>query len=119
MLFSSPDYPIFLIAVFFLYGLARWGGARFAWARYAIMLLLGDLVFLLVAKDPGTLWDPLGGSLYRLIAHGAWTPDLAWHWAIGAGVAIGAGLVGRTYGAWIVSPRGQACLGVADRKSVV
>ena len=26
MLFSSPDYPLFLIAVFFLYALARWGG---------------------------------------------------------------------------------------------
>ncbi len=113
MLFSSPDYPIFLIAVFFLYGLARWGGTQFAWARYAIMLLLGDLVFLLVSKDPGTLWDPLGGSLYRLIAHGAWSPELVWHWAIGAGVALGAGMIGRTYGAWIVSPRGQAIIGVS------
>ena len=30
------------------------------------MVLLGDIVFLLVAKDPDTLWDPLGGVLYRL-----------------------------------------------------
>ena len=33
MLFSSPDYPLFLIAVFFLYALARWGGPPLAWAR--------------------------------------------------------------------------------------
>src|SRR5439155_16469139 len=55
MLFSSPDYPVFLIAVFFLYALARWGGTRFAWARIAVMVLLGDVVFMLVAKDPDTL----------------------------------------------------------------
>jgi len=51
--------------VFFLYALARWGGARFAWARIAVMVLLGDVVFLLVAKDPDTLWDPIGGVLIR------------------------------------------------------
>ena len=59
MLFSSPDYPLFLIAVFFLYALARWGGPRLAWARIAVMVLLGDVIFMLVAKDPDTLWDPI------------------------------------------------------------
>ncbi len=63
MLFSSPDYPLFLIAVFFLYALARWGGPRLAWARIAVMVLLGDVIFMLVAKDPDALWDPIGGAL--------------------------------------------------------
>ncbi len=67
MLFSSPDYPLFLMAVFFLYALARGTGSVGVWARAAIMLLLGDLVFLLVSKDVGALWDPLGGLVYRAI----------------------------------------------------
>src|SRR5262249_62254534 len=68
MLFSSPDYPLFLIAVFFLYALARWGGPAMAWARICVMVLLGDVVFALVAKDPDALWDPIGGVLLRLAA---------------------------------------------------
>jgi D-alanyl-lipoteichoic acid acyltransferase DltB (MBOAT superfamily) len=113
MLFSSPDYPLFLIAVFFLYALARWGGPRLAWARIAVMVLLGDVIFLLVAKDPGTLWDPIGGVLLRLV-----TGELRWsaatishwasHWAIGAAVLGGALAIGRRYGGWIASDRGQA-----------
>ena len=67
MLFSSPDYPVFLIAVFFLYALARWGPSA-VWARIAVMVLLGDVVFVLVAKDPDALWDPIGGALLRLAA---------------------------------------------------
>ena len=67
MLFSSPDYPLFLLAVFSLYVLARGAGRLAPWARTAIMVLLGDLVFLLVAKDPTTLWDPLGGILYHVL----------------------------------------------------
>src|SRR5678815_752169 len=89
MLFSSPDYPLFLIAVFFLYALARWGGPRMAWARIGVMVLLGDVVFALVAKNPDALWDPIGGVLIRLVAgDGDWSPGvlgrLAAHWAIGA-----------------------------------
>ena len=113
MLFSSPDYPLFLIAVFFLYALARWGGgARAAWARYAVMLLLGDLVFLLVSKDLTTLWDPLGGIVWRLVAH----RDAAWHdWSSGQLVQWGVGSVllalaivaGERGAAWIASATGQ------------
>src|SRR5512140_3164682 len=116
MLFSSPDYPLFLIAVFFLYALARWGGvawnrpsprwprlvhllyavvrwvgARAAWARIAVLVLLGDVVFMLVAKDPDTLWDPIGGALIRLaLGELRWSPVMAWHWAVGAVVLGGA-----------------------------
>ncbi|HEX8108211.1 MAG TPA: hypothetical protein VF516_10815, partial [Kofleriaceae bacterium] len=95
MLFSSPDYPLFLIAVFFLYALARWGGPAMAWARICVMVLLGDVVFALVAKDPDALWDPIGGVLLRLAAGagavvGSSAPAgspaaigvLAVHWAI-------------------------------------
>ncbi|MDB4957766.1 MAG: putative poly(beta-D-mannuronate) O-acetylase [Myxococcales bacterium] len=159
MLFSSPDYPLFLIAVFFLYALSRglgvggsWGrlalrvligvigirlvgasqlpvviaflglyalsrraGVAGTWGRTGIMVLLGDLVFTLVAKDPDTLWDPLGGALYRLMAAGGthaapstWPiATLAARWAIGLAVLGGAITLGRRAGGWIASPRGQ------------
>src|SRR3954469_11448060 len=113
MLFSSPDYPLFLIAVFFLYALARWGGAGMAWARICVMVLLGDAVFALVAKDPDALWDPIGGGLLRrpaacgtdgAPARGA----LAARWAIGGAVLLGALAVGRRAAGWIASDAGQA-----------
>jgi alginate O-acetyltransferase complex protein AlgI len=111
MLFSSPDYPVFLIAVFFLYALARWGGERFAPARLAVMVLLGDIVFVLVAKDPDALWDPIGGVLIRL-AIGA--PDWTWamlaRWVLGLGALVGALEVGRRRAGWLASDRGQAWL---------
>ena len=113
MLFSNPDYPIFLIAVFFLYALSRFGGqqARCArWARIALMVLLGDLVFVLVAKDPDMLWDPLGNVLLRLAAH----PDASWpigslitHWVIGLAVLGGAIVTGARGGGWLSTVRGQ------------
>jgi alginate O-acetyltransferase complex protein AlgI len=111
-LFSSPDYPMFLIAVFFLYALARWGGPRMAWARIAVMVLLGDVIFMLVAKDPGALWDPIGGIVLRLaIAGGGGEPAWAWAelgpWAIGSGVLAGGLWLGRRHGGWIGSAHGQ------------
>src|SRR5258705_2123017 len=110
MLFSSPDYPLFLIAVFFLYALARWGGgARAAWARLAVMVLLGDVVFMLVAKDPDTLWDPIGGVLLRLAAPDdhEWPAWLIAHWVVGAAVLGGAIELGRRRAEWIASEHGQ------------
>ncbi len=114
MLFSSPDYPLFLIAVFFLYGLARWGGPGGTWARLAVMILLGDVVFMLVAKDPDTLWDPIGGILLRLAANEPrdWPPWLFVHWAIGAGVLAGSIVLGKRYAGWIASAAGQRRIGV-------
>jgi alginate O-acetyltransferase complex protein AlgI len=111
MLFSSPDYPVFLIAVFFLYALARWGGKAMAWARIAVMILLADVVFLLVSKDIATLWDPIGGGLLRLIVDDAPPPwQLAGRWAAGTGVVAAAIAIGRRHGGWIASERGQAQL---------
>ncbi|MBX3159590.1 MAG: MBOAT family protein [Deltaproteobacteria bacterium] len=138
MLFSSPDYPLFLIAVFFLYGLARWGeGVRGAIGRIALMTVLGDIVFALVAKDPAAVWDPIGGVLLQLVApdddvwrsvangvHDAlgdgvrvaradrWTAWLLVKWAIGAGVLAGAITAGRRHATWIASERGQRAIGI-------
>jgi len=111
MLFSSPDYPLFLIAVFFLYALGRWGGPKMAWARLAIMVLLGDIVFLLVAKNPDAMWDPLGGSLVRLLAgtraEQDWPTWLLVRWVAGSALLAGAIVVGRRGAVWIASDRGQ------------
>jgi alginate O-acetyltransferase complex protein AlgI len=107
MLFSSPDYPLFLIAVFVLYAISRFSRAR--WARIALMVALGDLVFVLIAKDPDLVWDPIGNVLLRACAGAdAWPmATLAWHWAIGLGVLAAALIVGARGGGWIASERGQ------------
>src|SRR5438552_3026780 len=114
MLFSNPDYPVFLIAVFFLYAVSRLGGTTGRIGRIAVMVLLGDLVFLLVAKQPDALWDPLGNLLYRLTADTipdrpiAWPwATLAWHWVVGFAVLGGALVAGMRGGAWMASERGQ------------
>src|SRR5437016_1880183 len=68
MLFSSAEYPIFLIAVFFMYGLLRAGRWPAAVARLGLLLLLGDLVYLLLAKDAGSLWDPAGAYAFGALS---------------------------------------------------
>ncbi|HEY4176922.1 MAG TPA: MBOAT family O-acyltransferase [Kofleriaceae bacterium] len=121
MLFSSPDYPVFLIAVFFLYALARWTklptlpylrhlGEKPA--RFVLMLLLGDVVFVLVSKNPDALWDPVGGVLLRLAttSHFAISGADILHWVVGGALFIGAIVLGRTRGAWIASERGQSMI---------
>lgn len=107
VLFSSPDYPVFLIAVFFLYGLARWGGLW--WARAAVMVLLADVIFLLVAKDTTKLWDPIGGILLALAGDQPidWSLELVGRWAVGCAVLAAAIAVARGYQRWLVSDRGQ------------
>ena len=88
MLFSSPQYPLFLAAVFFLYGLARTGRWPASIARVALMLLLADVVYVLLTHDVGTLWDPIGGTVL------AWITDTpapaAWRWPLGLIVVGGA-----------------------------
>ena len=77
MLFSSPQYPLFLAAVFFLYGLARTGRWPASIARVALMLLLADVVYVLLTHDVGTLWDPVGGTVLAWITDApASTPKL-------------------------------------------
>src|SRR5215510_4457904 len=108
MLFSSPDYPVFLIAVFFLYALARWGGPALAWARIAVMVLLGDVAFMLVAKDPDALWDPIGGALIRLATGAPWPAAALGRWVIGFAVLCGALAIGRRWAGQLAGQRGQA-----------
>ena len=67
MLFSSPQYPLFLAAVFLLYGLARAGRWPATLARLALMTLIGDLIYLLLCRDTTRLWDPIGGLFYPLV----------------------------------------------------
>src|SRR6478736_3165327 len=99
MLFSSPDYPIFLIAVFFLYALSR----RSGWARAAVMVLFGDVVVALIAKNPDALWDPIGGTLIRVLTQDDWSWWLVPQWLAGSVVLAGTVYVGRRWAAWIAS----------------
>jgi D-alanyl-lipoteichoic acid acyltransferase DltB (MBOAT superfamily) len=115
MLFSSPDYPVFLIAVFFLYAFARWGGSAYGgYARIALMVLLGDILFILVAKDPDALWDPIGGVLLRIAANDGrdWPPLLFVQWLVGGAVLAGSIAIGKRHVKWIASRKGQAQIAV-------
>ncbi|HEY1818231.1 MAG TPA: MBOAT family O-acyltransferase [Kofleriaceae bacterium] len=109
MLFSSPDYPLFLIAVFVLYATSRFGGAVGRLARIALMVWLADLVFVLIAKDPDLVWDPIGNVSLRAVANYTSWPlgALAWHWLVGIGVLVAAVSVGIRRGGWLSTDRGQ------------
>jgi D-alanyl-lipoteichoic acid acyltransferase DltB (MBOAT superfamily) len=114
MLFSNPDYPLFLIAVFFLYALSRSRDALGNVARAAVMVLLGDVVFLLVSKDLDAIWDPIGGVLLRIATAGGddpawteWTWGMLARWTFGLAVLVGAIVTGRRCAGWIASDRGQ------------
>ena len=113
MLFSSPDYPLFLIAVFVLYAASRSDGAFGRWARVGLMIVLGDLAFTLVAKDPDLVWDPLGSILLRVAAERETWPiaALAWHWTVGTIVLAGGVFAGMRGGGWLATDRGQRIIG--------
>lgn len=116
MLFSSPDYPIFLGAIFFLYGMSRSRGHLGAGSRIALMLLLGDLLFLLVSKSTQTLWDPVGGVLYTLLAGSAEDGSrLAplWQYLVGTAVLAGGVALGRRRGQALTSEGSQRRLALA------
>src|SRR6476620_6244800 len=111
MLFSNPDYPVFLIAVFFLYALSRVGDVRGFWSRAALLVLLGDIVFVLVAKDLDAVWDPVGGFLLRKVAGYGSEPiswQHLWRWPIGLVVVLWAISIGRRAGPYLASKRGQS-----------
>lgn len=115
MLFSNPDYPVFLIAVFFLYAVSRVRDARGFWSRAALLVLLGDIVFVLVAKDLDAVWDPIGGILLRQVAsYGSepvtWTH--LWRWPIGLVAILWAISIGRRAGPYLASKRGQSAVAI-------
>src|SRR5262249_47594317 len=102
----------FLIAVFFLYAFSRWGGRHAAWARIPLMVLLGDLIVMLVAKDPDALWDPIGGLFCPLPAGGdppdpTGSVEMFVRWGVGSAVLASALAVGRYAAPWIASEKGQ------------
>ncbi|MFT3699471.1 MAG: MBOAT family O-acyltransferase [Kofleriaceae bacterium] len=111
MLFSNPDYPVFLVAVFFLYALSRGVDPLGKVARIAIMLLLGDVVFLLVAKDPALLWDPLGNVVFSIASGRPIEVDVV-QWLVGAGVFGGCVWIGVRAGGWLATDRAQKVVGV-------
>src|SRR5688500_17838457 len=113
MLFTSPHYPLFLAAVFLLYGLSRSGRWPGVVARLALMTLLGDVVYLLLTHDVASLWDPLGALAFGFLPEAqfpAW-----WQLPIGAAVLAGGVYAGVRGATWLDSPRGQrvlaACIG--------
>jgi D-alanyl-lipoteichoic acid acyltransferase DltB (MBOAT superfamily) len=116
MLFSSGDYPLFLLAVFGLYALARAGRGVGLWARGAAMVVFADIIYLLLTKDLTTLWDPLGGGLLHLVVDtdpNAPAPWPAWwHFAVGAGVLGAAVAAGARFADVIAGPRGQRWIGI-------
>jgi len=70
MLFSSADFPIFLLAVCLLYaevGAGRRPHALREAARIALAIALGDVIYLLLCKRADRLWDPLGPALAALL----------------------------------------------------
>jgi alginate O-acetyltransferase complex protein AlgI len=117
MLFTSPHYPLFLAAVFLLYGLSRSGRWPGVVARLALMTLLGDVVWLLLTHDVGTLWDPMGALAFGFLPEAnfpAW-----WQLPIGAG-ALAAGVYAGVRGAaWLDGARGQRMLAAAILAIVV
>jgi len=109
VLFSSPQYPLFLAAVFFLYGLARTGRWPGSLARLALMVVLGDLVYVLLTHEVASLWDPVGGVVLALVTDTA-MPSLA-RMPVGLAVLAGAIYLGlqraRPAGPRVVEPRRQ------------
>src|SRR5688572_15486047 len=99
MLFTSPHYPLFLAAVFLLYGLARGGRWPGVLARLALMTLLGDVVFLLLTHDVASLWDPIGALAFGGLPDAE--PPQLWRLPIGLAVLGGAVVVGVRGGTWI------------------
>jgi D-alanyl-lipoteichoic acid acyltransferase DltB (MBOAT superfamily) len=114
MLFSDPDYGIFLLAVFFLYGLSRATARHDAMrraARTALMFLLADLIFVLITKSPSQLWSPLSGIAVTLLS-GHDISSLPWlRYLVGTGVMAGAVFVGRRYGGSLDSAAGRVFTG--------
>ena len=120
MSFSSADYPLFLVAVFAVYALTRVGGTSGRVARMGVLVLLGDLVYLLLAKDVSALWDPLGGLAFGAIAEETARAPV-WRLAIGAAVLGGALWAGWRWGGRLERRAAQRALELlaGERRLVV
>lgn|GEM_PF-5297222 len=112
MIFSSADYPLFLMAVFFMYMLLRAGGRVGTIARLLLLLVLGDLVYLILVKDVGRLWDPLGGLLFRAIVDNPPPLRGVLDYVTGTGVFVMGVTLGLTRAEWMSSDDGQSVFAV-------
>jgi len=117
MLFSSADYPVFLVAVFLLYALVGAGphpGSGRELGRVTLALALGDVVYLLLCKRPDRLWDPLGPSLSALVGASPWralAASTAWPgFALGLATFAAAAALGRRHALRIDADRVQTAL---------
>ena len=114
MLFSSPQYPLFLAAVFFLYGLSRSGRWPGSLARLALMVLLGDVVYVLLTHEVASLWDPIGGVVLAIVSDTP-MPSLARMpvglAVLGGAVYLGLQVAGRAPGAPSEPPRARVAPG--------
>ncbi len=126
MLFSSADFPVFLVAVFWLYALvgagpdARPGREP---ARAALALALGDVVYLLLCKRADRLWDPLGPALAALVGaaplRALVAPAALARSIAGLAVFAGAASVGRRFGPDLDADRAQTLAARAASAALV
>lgn len=114
MVFSSADYPVFLIAVFFLYNLVGAGPRRgpiTELARLTLACALGDLIYLLLCKNPHRLWDPFGTSLAAAFGALPWRdlarPDHLVRYVVGVLTLMGSLTLGQRYATQIDDDRTQ------------
>ena len=122
MNFSSAEYPVFLIAVFFLYFGLRVERGVIAWARMLFLLLLGDLVYLVLSRNLDSLWDPFGAIVLGLISPGGYAElgaDVGFGWlavkyTIGTGVFVGSVFLGASRWEWLTADRGQRVIGLGS-----
>jgi D-alanyl-lipoteichoic acid acyltransferase DltB (MBOAT superfamily) len=74
------------------------------------LVLVGDLVYLILCKDVGALWDPLGALVYGLYAK-EHAVGPYWHLAVGAVVTGGALWLGFAKGAAIAARQRELAWG--------
>jgi alginate O-acetyltransferase complex protein AlgI len=117
MNFASADYIAFLLAVFALDELFSALGSRRSPWLLVVIALLGDLLWLLLTRAPGALWDPVGALVYGLIADPATALPTLLHrvpqLVAGTALAAAAFTWGRRRGDTLDAPESQSTLGRA------
>ena len=110
MLFASSSYAIYLLAIFFMFVVLRARTPVALLARALLLLVLGDIVYLLLSRNVHSLWDPVGGLL--MTGLGADGDALRSPVAYGIGAVL---FVATTLGGWfgaaaLERPRARAAI---------